>query len=124
MSFELQTAAEERAHALAKEEDLNLIPADNAAGYKGVSPNNNGTSFTVRKRENGRDVHLGTFSTAAEAALCYARHVGSDRVRAEAARMDPRTDPNFGQRGGVAPPLQVTPFVSPVPLRRVGGRGA
>ena len=74
-------AAQERAHALAAEEGLVLIPADNLSGYKGVTPTQRsnqsssiGGGFCARVRENGRDVHLGTFPTACEAALCYARH--------------------------------------------------
>ena len=96
-------AAQERAHALAAEEGLVLIPADNLSGYKGVTPTQRsnqsssiGGGFCARVRENGRDVHLGTFPTACEAALCYARHT-KVRAKVEAARVDPRTDPYFGK---------------------------
>ena len=88
MSLDLRSAAEERAHALAEEEGLVLLRADNETGYKGVRTQHSykgGTSFLARRRENGRDLHLGTFSTVWEAALCYARHMGRARSSAHAA---------------------------------------
>ena len=51
----------------------------NASGYKGVSRNNsNGTSpnsgYSAQFCKGGRTIRLGSFTSAAEAALAYARH--------------------------------------------------
>ena len=75
-----------RAEQLAQAEGLTLIASSNVSGYKGVSPNNDGKSYVARARLNGTDLALGTFPTAAEAALAYARHLGPARCAEEARK--------------------------------------
>jgi hypothetical protein len=41
--------------------------------------------YRAQIREHGKKRHLGTFATPEEAALCYARHIGEERVAAEVA---------------------------------------
>ena len=70
---------EAEARRLAAEEGLQLVPADNATGWKGVShlsTPNLIKPFQAQIRQGGKDRSLGTFATAAEAALAYARHLG------------------------------------------------
>ena len=48
----------------------------NATGYMGVYPLNSGR-FHAQARSDGKQVYLGSFGTAVEAAAAYTRHVGS-----------------------------------------------
>ena len=73
------------AGSLAAAEGLTLVPANNEVGYRGVSPNSSGT-FHVRKRMDGKAYELGTFSSAAEAALAYERFLGPAESAKEAAQ--------------------------------------
>ena len=76
------TADEVRAAAVA--EGLELVPSlNNETRFKGVYVNHGG--YLARICEDGKISNLGTFTTAKEAALCYARHVGAERAAAEAA---------------------------------------
>jgi hypothetical protein len=70
------TAAE--AYEAAAAEGLTLVPAENAAGFRGVS--RHGGRFQARVMEAGseRNRSLGTFASAEEAALCFARRFGPD----------------------------------------------
>jgi len=71
---------------LAATEWLTLVPANNEVGYRGVSlPTSSGT-FHTRKRKDGKDYKLGHFSSAAEAALAYARFLGPAESAKEAAQ--------------------------------------
>ena len=76
----------------AQAERLTLLVADNKAGYFGVHLNNPGKPkpYQAKVRRGGRDVYLGSFATAEEAALCVAR---SPEGKAAA------------QRAAAAPPL-------------------
>ena len=47
------------------------IRKDNSSGYKGVSFKRSNNKFQVRIRINARDIHLGLFKTALEAARAY-----------------------------------------------------
>ena len=86
------TADEARAKAAA--EGLELVPSlSNETGFKGVSVQGGG--YQTNLRENGKQRYLGSFASAEEAALCYARHVGAGRAAAEAAEA----------RGAVPQPL-------------------
>ena len=61
----------------------------NISGYRGVYPLRNGKRFLVKHARGGCSAYLGTFSTAAEAAAVYAKHVAEcpcDEDEAEAAR--------------------------------------
>ena len=70
----------QEARQAAATEGLTLVLAANATGFKGVSGQNK--RFQARLKESGRTVCLGTFDTAEEAALCYARHAGATVVAA------------------------------------------
>ena len=65
----------EEARQQAQVEKLTLLAADNSSGYFGVHLNNPGKPkpYQARVRHGGKDVHLGMFATAEEAALCVAR---------------------------------------------------
>ena len=65
----------EEARQQAEAEGLTLLKADNKAGYFGVSLSNPGYSkpYKAEVRRGGRNVSLGSFATAEEAALCIAR---------------------------------------------------
>ena len=56
-------------------EGLRLLRADNKAGYFGVTLANPGypKPYEAQVRRGGKQVHLGSFATAEEAALCIAR---------------------------------------------------
>ena len=73
---------EAEAHRLAAAEGLTLVLAPgNASGFKGVSRNNGSISpksgYCAQFCQGGKTVRLGSFSSAAEAALAYARHLGA-----------------------------------------------
>jgi hypothetical protein len=75
----------EEALAVAAAEGLVLVPAANASGFRGVTPNRARFSARVSKKvrlpdQKRREISLGFFATAEEAALAYARHV---RARGE-----------------------------------------
>jgi len=88
-----QAAAAERAAVLTSEEarqqaqaeTLTLLVAENKTGYFGVSLYKPGQPmpYQARVKRSGKDVHLGTFATAEQAALCVAR---SPEGRAPARR--------------------------------------
>ena len=70
---------EAEARRLAAEEGLQLVPAATTSGYKAVSHDSKpGKSkpFTVKVRQGSEQLRLGAFTSAAEAALAYARHLG------------------------------------------------
>ena len=75
----------EEARQQAQAEGLTLLVAKNKAGYFGVNHNHPGQPkpYAVQVRRGGKQVHLGTFATAEEAALCVAR---SPEGRAAAER--------------------------------------
>jgi hypothetical protein len=76
------TADESRAAAAA--EGFELVPSSsNQTGFSGVSKKVCG-KYVAQIREHGKVRHLGIFATPEEAALCYARHVGAERVATEA----------------------------------------
>ena len=61
--------------AQARAEGLTLLEADNKTGHFGVHLNNPGKPkpYAVQVRRGGKQVSLGNFATASEAALCVAR---------------------------------------------------
>ena len=61
--------------AQAQTEGLTLLVADNTTGYFGVYLTHPGypKPYLARVRRGGNAVHLGSFATAEEAALCVAR---------------------------------------------------
>jgi len=75
----------EVARQQAQAEELTLLVAENKTGYFGVHLNNPGKPkpYQAQVTRGGKSVHLGTFATAEEAALCVAR---TPEGRAEAAK--------------------------------------
>jgi len=67
--------------------ELTLLVADNSAGYFGVRLNNPGQSkpYQARVWRAGKEVSLGCFATAEEAALCVARTPEGRAAAAERA---------------------------------------
>jgi len=65
----------DEARQQAQAEKLTLVVAENKTGYFGVSLYKPGTPkpYRVQVRRGGKQVCLGTFATAEEAALCVAR---------------------------------------------------
>ena len=79
-----QPLTTDEARASAAAEGLELMPSSSSkTGFKGVSLNGNG--YQAKLMENGKTRVLGTFASAEEAALYYARHVGAKRAAAEAS---------------------------------------
>ena len=76
------TAREAVAQAAA--EGLTLEPSNGAAGYRGAKLY--GSRYQASMRHAGKKVHLGTFATAEEAALAYAR---TPEAQAEVAKPKP-----------------------------------
>ena len=65
----------EVARQQAQAEKLTLLVADNKTGFFGVHLDKPGRPkpYEAQARRGGKKVHLGTFATAEEAALCVAR---------------------------------------------------
>ena len=65
----------EEARQQAQAEKLTLLVSENKTGYFGVCRNQPGKPkpFEARVWRGGKDIHLGRFATAEEAALCVAR---------------------------------------------------
>ena len=84
-------------HALA--DGLTLLKADNKTGYFGVNLNNPGKAkpYVARVRRGGKVVHLGSFVTAEQAALCVARSPeGQAAAQKAAAAAPPLTSEEAG----------------------------
>ena len=69
---------EAEARRLAAEEGLVLVPAENTSGWKCVSRSlgHYSNPFMVSIKQGGKSHSLGRYSSAAAAALAYARHLG------------------------------------------------
>ena len=74
VSFQALSEVEAEVQRLAHNEGLSLVTADNSTGYKGVCKSHG--KFQAQCYQEGRSECLGSFSSAAEAALAYARHLG------------------------------------------------
>jgi len=77
----------EEARQQAQAEKLTLLVAENKTGYFGVHLSNPGQlkPYKAQVRRGGKMVHLGTFATAEEAALCVARSPEGRAAAAERA---------------------------------------
>ena len=96
----------------AEAEGLTLVKADNTTGYFGVSHQPGKTKpFQAQVKRGGKDVRLGYFPTAEEAALCVARSpegraAAAERAAAERARATPVPQPTTNEEGqGTAPAM-------------------
>jgi hypothetical protein len=85
-----------RALSEAAAEGLELVKASNMTGYKGVSAKGKTGAFLVRARKQGIDYDLGTFWSAEEAALAYARFIGVEESHKQAGRFAPARRSGFG----------------------------
>ena len=95
---------EAEARRLAAEEGLQLLPADNTCGFKGVSRSGSGSSrpFQALTRQDGKQHRLGCFSSTAEAALAVARFIGPE-----------------GCAAALAPPADAEPPMTEAEARRL-----
>ena len=60
-------------------EGLTLQPSEHAAGFKGVTfKSGKVRPYHAQMSRGGRQLHLGRFATAEEAALCYARDIAAN----------------------------------------------
>ena len=99
--------ADAKAERLAAAEGLVLVRSNNKTGFSNVYPVQGSLAGLVRvevgSTAGGKREHLGSFATAAEAALAYARYLGPERSRAlaEKPRAKPpartKDDHEFGQ---------------------------
>ena len=94
--------------AQAEAEGLTLLVAKNKAGYFGVHHNpGKPKPYQAKVRRGGNSVHLGSFATTEEAALCVAR---SPEGRGAAAQQEasPLTNEEEGQgRSPTVPPSAI-----------------
>jgi len=91
----------EEARQLAEAEGLTLLRADNKTGYYNVHPlSNPGKSkpYQARLWRGGHKVSLGTFATAEEAALCFARSPEGQAVAKREAAAPPLTSEEARQQ--------------------------
>ena len=86
-----RTLTSEEARQQAQAEELMLLVADNKTGYYGVSLDKPGhpKPYQARVMCGGKNVYLGRFVTAEEAALCVARSPEGQAVAAERAAAAP-----------------------------------
>eukprot|EP00900_Chrysochromulina_parva_P022369 jgi/Chrpa1/4766/Chrysochromulina_OHIO_Genome00013097-RA len=98
-------AAAAAALAAAAAEGLELVPSSrsNETGFKGVRRQRSG-KYTAEVWENGKQNHLGSFTTPEKAALCIARYLGAERAAAEAATARAGKARAAAAAEGLAPP--------------------
>ena len=99
----------------AEAEGLTLLKADNTTGYCGVTYNpqvGKPKPYQARVRRGGKQVNLGYFATAEEAALCVAR---SPEGRTAAAK---QAAPQLSEEEGKGTVLPMPPARR---VRRQGG---
>ena len=113
----------EEARQQARAEGLTLLKADNKTGYFGVHLHKPGQPkpYQAQVRRGGTTVHLGSFATAEEAALCVARSPeGRAAARSGAAPHDERGGQGTGpamppgavlKEEGAVPPMPPGAFV-------------
>ena len=95
----------EEAVRQAEAEGLTLLRADsNASGYLRVVFKSRGTTpytkpYQAQVRRGGKQVSLGYFATAEEAALAYARESAAQAVSSRKRKAEPCAEPEEGQEG-------------------------
>ena len=101
----------------AEAEGLTLLEADNAAGYFGVKLNQRTKAkpYLARVRRGGKQVNLGSFATAEEAALCVARTPEGRAAAVAAASEEGNTSAMLSgatlKAEGAVPPMPPGAFV-------------
>jgi len=90
----------EEAQQQAEAEGLTLVEADNTAGYFGVHLDRSGASkpYLARVWRGCKEVHLGSFVTAEEAALCIARSPEGQAAAKRPAAAPPLTSEEARQQ--------------------------
>ena len=85
---------------IAHAEGLTLLKADNTAGYFGVSHSQRSrpSPYKAQVWRGGKNVHLGFFTTAEEAALCVARSPEGQAAVERAAAAPPLTSEEARQQ--------------------------
>jgi hypothetical protein len=110
----------EEARQQAQSEKLTLLVADSKSGYFGVRLDRPGLSkpYKAQVKRGGKDVYLGSFATAEEAALCVARSPEGQAAagRAAAAEASQGTLPAVQtgaslKKEGTVPPMPSGTFV-------------
>ena len=108
----------EEARQQAQAEGLTLRAADNKTGYFGVSHQpGKSKPYQVQLKHGGKRVHLGTFATAEEAALCVARspegQAAAERVAsaAQPLKKEEEGKGTFVNEEGVVPPMPPDAYV-------------
>ena len=93
----------------AQAERLTLVVAENKAGYFGVTINQSSKSrpYQAKVKCVGKDVHLGYFATAEEAALCVARSPEGQTAASAAKKAAATPAPATGQEEGKHNPSAV-----------------
>jgi len=85
-----------------KESTLLMIKSQtSASGFKGVKKHHKG-GFQARVKRDGKKVHLGTFTSAEEAAMAYAASAEGQKAMAKAAAAVPAIDVEEVQRLAIA----------------------
>ena len=85
--------------AQAEAEGLALLVADNTTGYFGVHHQpGKSKPYEARVTRGGKNVHLGSFATAEEAALCVARSPEGQEAAQRAAAAPPLTSEEARQQ--------------------------
>ena len=91
----------EEARQQAEAEGLTLLKADNKAGYFGVNYNTQASKskpYQARVWRGGKQVSLGSFATAEEAALCIARSPEGQEAAKRVAAAPPLTSDEARQQ--------------------------
>ena len=91
-------------------QEMTLLVADNKAGYFGVNLKSPGQPkpYQAQVRRGGKSVHLGSFATAEEAALCVARlPQGRQAAAKRAAAAPPLTSKEAQQQAPQAEGLML-----------------
>ena len=98
------------ARAEAEAEGLTLLVAESKTGYFGVSHKpGRPKPYQVRVWRGGKDLSLGYFATAEEAALCVARSPEGRKAAERAASAAPQLSEEEGK--GMIPPMPPGAFV-------------
>lgn len=85
-SSEAPPMTKEQVDAAVASEGLALVRANNKTGYKNVTKTSSHSKpFKMTMRHKHTHFHLGVYATLEEAALAYARAVGTEQSREEAA---------------------------------------
>ena len=100
---------------------MSLRKADNPSGYVGVAVlSGRPKPFQVEVIRGGKQVYLGCFATAEEAALCIARSPEGQAAAERAATAPPTASSEQGKsKAPVKPPVKEEGSVPPMPLDAV-----